>query len=171
MNNASGWTQAAEASVALNRERAEDDMGSANNELSARHQKIERRVFRLLLILAIGNVVSCAAGVWGITVAGPELFGDDILAGTPFEDRYGLAGLLLGFVGLVQLITVIVHLKQRPWTRAAHAIAGMTMMIFIFVEVIVIDEHFLLQPIFFALGALQLSLSPLVRGLLPQHQS
>ncbi|MDR7346617.1 hypothetical protein [Enteractinococcus fodinae] len=123
----------------------------------------------LLLVLAILNVLSCVAGVVGLVAAGPDLFGEDILAGTTFEDNYGLAALALGFVGLVQLTALIVHLRRSPWLGVAHAFAGMTMMVFIFVEVLIIDTYFFLQPLYFALGALQLSLSPLMRGLLPSN--
>ena len=123
----------------------------------------------LLLVLAILNVLSCAAGVVGLVAAGPDLFGEDILAGTTFEDKYWLAALALGFVGLTQSLAVIAHLKRNPWLGAAHAFAGMTMMGFIFVEVLIIDTYFFLQPLYFALGSLQLSLSPLMRGLLPSR--
>lgn len=67
----------------------------------------------------------------------------------------------------MQLLAVISYLKRSRWVSTAHAFAGMTMMVFLFVEVLIIDEYFFLQPLFFALGALQLSLSPLMRGLLP----
>lgn len=123
----------------------------------------------LLLVLASLNVLSCAAGAVGLIAEGPELFGEDILAGTTFEDKYGLSALALGFVGVVQMLAVLFHLKRSSWMGVAHAFAGMAMMVFIFVEVLIIDTYFFLQPLYFALGALQLSLSPLMRGLLPSN--
>jgi|GEM_PF-4951843 len=68
--------------------------------------------------------------------------GEDILAGTVFDDAYWLAALALGLVGIIQLVAVIAHLKRSPWMGALHAFAGMTMMVFLFVEVLIIDEYF-----------------------------
>ncbi|MFD6812631.1 hypothetical protein [Enteractinococcus coprophilus] len=130
------------------------------------HQKI-LSVF--LLVIAIVNVISCAAGAWGIATAGPQLFGADLLAGTLFEDQYWLAALALAFVGLVQILALIAHLSRSRWVATLHAFAGMTMVVFIFVEVLIINETFFLQPLFFGLGALQLSLSPLFWQLLPRR--
>lgn len=120
-----------------------------------------------LLILAGLNVLACGVGAWGVGAAGPELFGDDIMAGTAFDDKYWLTAIALGVVGVVNLVAVIAHFRRSPWWGAAHAVAGLTMMIFIFVEVLIIDEYFFLQPLFFGIGVLQLCLSPIMLGLLP----
>lgn len=128
----------------------------------------QKMLLVLLVVIASVNVISCAAGAWGIATAGTKLFGDDLLAGTLFDDKYWLAALALAFVGLVQLLAVIAHLRRSRWAASMHAFAGMTMMVFIFVEVLIINETFFLQPLFFALGALQLSLSPLFWQMLPR---
>lgn len=123
----------------------------------------------MLFGMAVLNVVSCASGTVGLLVAGPEMFGEDILAGTLFADQYWLTALALGCVGVSQLVAVVVHLMRSRWVGAGHALAGMTMMVFVFVEVLIIDEVFFLQPLFFAIGALQLSLSPIFLNLLPTN--
>lgn len=115
----------------------------------------------VLFIIAVVNVISCAGGSWGIFANGADLFGGDILAGTVFDEKYWLAAVALAFVGAVQLVAVVMQLRHSRWAASLHAFAGMTMMVFIFVEVLSINETFILQPIFFGLGALQLSLSPL----------
>lgn len=120
--------------------------------------KNQHLIDRMLLVLALINIVSCIGGAWGIAVSGAELFGRDILANTVFSQRYDLAAGLLAFVGLTQLLAVVLYLIKSRWTLAAHAVAGLTMMTFLFGEVMVLEDFFFLQPVFYAVGGFQVVL-------------
>ncbi|GAA4282964.1 hypothetical protein GCM10022261_04950 [Brevibacterium daeguense] len=124
---------------------------------SYRSARADRIIAVILLVIAVLNVLGCAAGAWGLAAGGAELFGVDILAGTRFAGMYGAGAALLALVGAVQLLAVIAHLLRSRWTAAAHALAGFTMMTWIVGELLVVDVYFFLQPLYFGIGAIQVT--------------
>lgn len=88
---------------------------------------------RILFALGIFQILSTLLGF--VTLV---FFGDmyqEALANTPFAGMYVLSGLFLGIVvGGFHWFAAIVHLRKPAWLGAAHALAGASMIGWIFGE-------------------------------------
>lgn len=121
-----------------------------------------------LLVAASFNAVSALVGMAGLTVGGG--------LGMPVEwlDRSGFGsyfwpGVILGVVvGGVQVVALAAQLRRFRVAWGLHAAAGLTMMIWIFVEVALLLVWSPLQGIYFAAGLLQVVLAVLALGAWPR---
>lgn len=127
------------------------------------------RALRLPLLVLAGaqGVVCVAAGLWLVATDGagvPEEWAGDL----PFT-RWLVPGLLLAVViGGTQLLALALDLRRHRLALAAHATAGLTMMIWTYVEVAVLPVYSGLHTLFLALGTAQVVLVLLALGVLPR---
>jgi hypothetical protein len=85
---------------------------------------------------------------------------------TPF-DSFLLPGLILGIViGGTQLAAAILLQRRHPFGLVAAVIAGLGMIVWIFVELAMLSEYSPLQVVYLALGAGELVLVALTLGLM-----
>jgi len=124
------------------------------------------RFWRGLLIgVAVFEVLSCLAGCFMLVYDGKGIFGD-VLKDTAFAGQYVLGGLLLGLVvGGTQAVALAGQLRRSPWAWLAHAVAGFTMVIWIFGEVGVLGAMVGIHVFYFAMGLLQIGGVLVVLGL------
>lgn len=105
----------------------------------------------LIGLLAFGAVSAVAGGVLGVVVngAGVPL---RYLEGSPF-DSFVIPGLLLGVVvGGTQSVAALALVRRHRLALLGSAIAGVGMIVWIFVELAMMLEYSFLQTLYFALG-------------------
>ncbi|TFD45727.1 hypothetical protein E3T33_06650 [Cryobacterium sp. TMT1-2-1] len=89
----------------------------------------------------------------------------EYLEGSPF-DSYLLPGLiLLVVVGGTHLVAWLLLLRRQRWADAASAVAGCGILVWIFVQMVVIPFS-VLQAVYFGIGLLELVLVLLLQGIL-----
>ncbi|MEC5151585.1 hypothetical protein [Cryobacterium sp. GrIS_2_6] len=121
-----------------------------------------------LIGLLMFGAVSSFAGMILLSVANGGGIPLAYLDGTPFSS-YVVPGLVLGVIGGgTQLLAAVGLLRRNSWALIAAVVAGFGMMIWIFVEIAVIRQYSDLQPVYFALGALELILVYALLGLAPR---
>lgn len=84
------------------------------------------------------------------------------LAGSPFNDYWIPALLLLTFNGIFPLIVATAALRQRPWATWGHLVIGTCVVGWIGIQLLLFGYLSLLQPIFGALGFIVAALSLVV---------
>lgn len=110
------------------------------------------------------NLLSALAGMAGLTIGGGVGIPLQWLDGTVF-DSYFWPGIILGFVvGGVQAIALAAHYRRYHLAWGLHAMAGLTMMIWIFAEIAIMLVWSPLQGIYFFTGLVQTCLSVLALG-------
>lgn len=110
----------------------------------------------LVVMLVFGVVSSIAGAILG-TVANGAGVPLSYLAGTPFES-YAIPGVILGVVvGGTQLVGAVSILARWRAALVLAAVAGFGMIIWIFVELAVIEEYSWLQTLYFTLGVAELA--------------
>lgn len=119
----------------------------------------------------LGTLVFCAVSAFGGAVLGVAANGAGVplryLEGSPFSS-FVLPGLILGVVvGGTQLLAAVGLWRRSGWALLASAVAGFGMLIWIFVELAVIEEYSVLQTIYFALGSVELILVFGLLGIAP----
>jgi hypothetical protein len=122
--------------------------------------------FRTLIVwLWFGAVSAVGGGFLGVFADGagvPLAY----LQHTPFTS-YLVPGLLLGIViGGTQLTAAVLLHRHNPYGLTAAVIAGLGMVVWIFVELAVISEYSPLQAIYLAVGVGEVVLVLLALGLL-----
>jgi hypothetical protein len=107
----------------------------------------------------VGAVLALAANGAGVPL--------EYLKNSPFSS-YFVPGLILGIVvGGTQLAAAIALLAKRDTALLLSAVAGFGMLIWIFVELAMIQQYSWLQAAYFILGGLELILVLALLGLIP----
>lgn len=123
----------------------------------------------LLVIQALVVLTSAAGGL--ALMLGPSVGSlgitppPEYLEGSPF-DSYLLPGIiLLGVVGGTHLVAWLLLLRRHRWAPAASAVAGCGILVWIFVQMVLIPFS-VLQAVYFGVGLLELVLVLLLLGVL-----
>ncbi|PRB61769.1 hypothetical protein CQ034_12275 [Microbacterium sp. MYb45] len=104
----------------------------------------------------------------GLTVGGGMGLPPEWLEGSVFHS-YVWPGIILGIVvGGMQALALVAQFGRFALAWGLHAAAGLTMMIWIFVEIAVLLEWSPLHGIFFATGLVQTVLAVLALGARPR---
>ncbi|WP_197021081.1 MULTISPECIES: hypothetical protein [Microbacterium] len=121
-----------------------------------------------LAAVAAINLVSALIGMVGLTVGGGMGLPPEWLEGSVFHS-YVWPGIILGIVvGGMQALALVAQFGRFALAWGLHAAAGLTMMIWIFVEIAVLLEWSPLHGIFFATGLVQTVLAVLALGARPR---
>ncbi|WP_219844415.1 hypothetical protein [Microbacterium sp. MYb66] len=121
-----------------------------------------------LVTVAAINLLSALIGMVGLTVGGGMGLPAEWLEGTVFES-YVWPGIILGIVvGGVQALALGAQFGRFAVAWGMHAAAGLTMMIWIFVEIAMMLVWSPLHGIFFATGLIQTVLAALALGAWPR---
>lgn len=121
-----------------------------------------------LAAVATFALLSALAGMIGLTVGGGMGVPTEWLEGTGF-DSYVWPGVILGgVVGGVQVLALVAQFGRFALAWGMHAAAGITMMIWIFVEIAILLVWSPLHGIFFATGLIQTVLAVLALGAWPR---
>lgn len=121
-----------------------------------------------LAAVAAINLVSALIGMVGLTVGGGMGLPPEWLEGSVFRS-YVWPGIILGLVvGGMQALALVAQFGRFALAWGMHAAAGLTMMIWIFVEIAVLLEWSPLHGIFFATGLVQTVLAVLALGARPR---
>jgi hypothetical protein len=126
-----------------------------------------RYAVRALIGLTVFGVLS--AGVGTVLAIGQQGAGvpASYLAGTPFRS-FLVPGLILGgIVGGTQLAAAITLVQRRRSALLWSAIAAFGMLLWIFVELAMIQHYSWLQTIYFMFGIIELVLVLALLGLVP----
>ncbi|GGM61261.1 hypothetical protein [Microbacterium saperdae] len=127
------------------------------------------RALRFGLIgIAAFNLLSALAGMVGLTVGGGMGLPLAWIEGSIFSS-YFWPGVILGIVvGGVQVLALLSQLRGYRVAWGLHAAAGLTMMIWIFVEIAIMLVWSPLHGIYFVTGLLQTILAVLALGAWPR---
>jgi hypothetical protein len=126
-----------------------------------------RLVSAVLIGLLLFGAVSSLAGAVLAFNAGSAGVPLEFLAKTPLTS-FVVPGLILGVVvGGSQLTAAITLLTRRRSALVWGAVAGFGMLIWIFVEMAIIETYSWLQSLYFGLGALELILILALLGIAP----
>lgn len=119
-----------------------------------------RRDLRVAVI-ALQIVVATAAIVGGVGMLADNAIGlpDSWLAATPFPTWRWPAVLLLSTVAVPASAAVIGEWRREAWAPLASTLAGVSLVLWIVVQVVVIRKFHVLQPVFGAAGVAILLLS------------
>jgi len=123
-------------------------------------------VWTLTVLVAFGALSALIGAVLAIAAngAGVPL---EYLKNRPFSS-YFAPGLILGVVvGGTQLVAAIALLAKRGIALLLSAVAGFGMLIWIFVELAMIQQYSWLQGAYFILGGLELILVFVLLGIVP----
>lgn len=111
--------------------------------------------FWALVVLAVFNALSALAGGVGV-IAG--ILPMSMLQGGPF-DSYVIPGIVLFVVvGGTQAVAAVLLLRRRDQGLLWSAIAGLGMVIWIFVEIMIVGGGAWLQTLYFLTGLAQVVL-------------
>ena len=114
------------------------------------------------------NLVSALAGMVGLTIGGGMGIPMEWIEGSAF-DSYVWPGVILGVVvGGVQALALVAQFGRFGLAPGMHAAAGLTMMIWIFVEIAIMLVWSPLHGIYFATGLIQTVLAVLALGAWPR---
>jgi hypothetical protein len=124
-------------------------------------------VVRILALLVVFGALSALIGSMLAIAANGGGIPREYLAHSPFSSFF-VPGLILGVVvGGTQLAAAIALLAKRDWALPLSAIAGFGMLIWIFVELAMIQQYSWLQAAYFILGGLELILVLALLGIIP----
>ena len=121
--------------------------------------------FWAALILALFNTLSAIAGGIGMLLTNGLGMPLESLSGSPFTSFLIPALVLITVVGGTQAVAAGLLIARRETALLWSAIAGIGMLIWIFVETIVIRGGSWLQVLYFASGILQLVLVMALLGI------
>jgi len=122
-----------------------------------------------LLSIAVFNVLSAAAGGWGLTSGGLVQVGLplSLLDNSPFETYLWPGVILIVFVGGPQALALWLQVGRRTRATGMQAVAGCAMQIRIFVELAIVGGYSVLHGIYFVTGLVQLVLVVALLDVLP----
>lgn len=121
-----------------------------------------------LLIVAWFHLVSALAGMLGLTVGGGMGIPLEWIEGSVFTS-YLWPGVILGVVvGGVQLLAILAQYGRYRLAWGLQAAAGLTMLIWIFVEIAIMLVWSPLHGLYFVTGLLQTVLAVLALGAWPR---
>lgn len=124
-------------------------------------------VVRTLTVLVVFGALSALVGAVLAIAANGAGVPLEYLKNSPFSS-YLFPGLILGVVvGGTQLAAAIALLAKRDMALLLSAVAGFGMLIWIFVELAMIQQYFWLQGAYFLLGGLELILVFALLGIVP----
>jgi len=122
---------------------------------------------RALIVLVVFGALSALIGAVLAIAANGAGVPLESLKNSPFTS-YFIPGLILGVVvGGTQLAAAIALLAKRDLALLLSAVAGFGMLIWIFVEVAMIQQFSWLQGAYFILGSLELILVFALLGIFP----
>ena len=122
---------------------------------------------RALIVLVVFGALSALVGAVLAIAANGAGVPLEYLKNSPFSS-YLIPGLILGMVvGGTQLAAAIALLAKRDKALLLSAVAGFGMLIWIFVEVAMIQQFSWLQGAYFILGSLELILVFALLGIFP----
>jgi hypothetical protein len=126
-----------------------------------------RYAVRVLIGLALFGLVS--AGIGTVLAVAQDGAGvpASYLAGTPFRSFLG-PGLILGGVGGTQLAAAVALWRRWDTALLWTAIAAFGMLLWIFVELAMIQHYSWLQSLYFAFGVVELVLVLALLGIAPR---
>lgn len=126
------------------------------------------RTLRVVLaVLAWLNLISSLAGMAALTIGGGIGFPLEWIEGSVFTS-YFWPGMILGIVvGGVQLLALVAQYRRFQLAWGLHAAAGLVMMIWIFVEIVIMLAWSPLQGIYFVTGLIQTTVAVLALGAWP----
>jgi hypothetical protein len=131
-------------------------------------ERVNRALSIGLVVLLVFGFASSLLGAILATVAGGAGVPLSYLAGTPF-DSFVIPGLILGVVvGGTQLAGAVGIIARRGPALLLAAVAGFGMIIWIFVELAIIEEYSWLQTLYFALGIAELAAVVGLTGIAPR---
>lgn len=120
-----------------------------------------------LYVTAWFNLISALVGMVGLTVGGGLGLPLEWLEGSIFTS-YFWPGVILGvIVGGIQALALVAQYGRRRLAWGLHVAAGLTMMIWIFVEIAVMLVWSPLHGLYFATGLIQSVLAALALGAWP----
>ena len=122
-----------------------------------------------LIVLAVVQAVSAIGGALAMVFGDGAGFDESWLDPTPFTSYQWPGVILAVVVGGTQVLAVIAQLRRRHLAWELHAAAGLVMLIWIFVELAMMMEWFVLQGVMFATGTLQVVLAVLALGAWPRR--
>ena len=126
-----------------------------------------RIVVRVLIALLVFGALSSLAGSILAIAANGGGVPIEYLANSPFSS-YVVPGLILGVVvGGTQLAGAAALLARRRSALLLSTIAGFGMLIWIFVELVIIRQYSWLQTAYFIVGGLELILVLALLGVVP----
>jgi hypothetical protein len=121
-----------------------------------------------LLLVAWFNLVSALAGMLGLTIGGGMGIPLEWIEGSVFTS-YVWPGVILGVVvGGVQLLAILAQYGRYRLAWGLQAAAGLTMMIWIFVEIAIMLVWSPLHGLYFVTGLVQTVLAVLALGAWPR---
>ncbi|WP_449280809.1 hypothetical protein [Leucobacter sp.] len=121
-----------------------------------------------LLAVAWFNLVSAVAGMLGLTIGGGMGIPLEWIEGSVFTS-YVWPGVILGVVvGGAQLLAILAQYARYRLAWGLQAAAGLTMMIWIFVEIAIMLVWSPLHGLYFVTGLLQTVLAVLALGAWPR---
>jgi len=126
-----------------------------------------RTVRVALLVVGWFNLASALAGMVGLTLGGGMGIPLELIEGSVFR-TYFWPGIILGLVvGGSQALALVGQHGRFAVAWGLHAAAGLTMMIWIFVEIAIMLAWSPLHGIYFGTGLLQTVLAVLALGASP----
>lgn len=130
--------------------------------------RVPRPLRITLAVVAWFNLASALVGMVGLTVGGGMGIPLEWIEGTVFTS-YVWPGVILGVVvGGVQALALVAQYTRARLAWGLHAAAGLTMMIWIFVEIAVMLVWSPLHGIYFVAGLAQTVLAVLALGAWPR---
>jgi len=123
--------------------------------------RVPRWLRRALAGVAIFNILSALAGMAGLTLGGGMGIPLELLDGSPFRS-YFWPGIILGLVvGGSQVVPLLAQRRHSQFAWPLHAAAGLVMIIWIFVELVMLLNWSVLHGIYFVSGFIQVVLAVL----------
>ncbi|MFL0360929.1 hypothetical protein [Curtobacterium flaccumfaciens] len=126
-------------------------------------------MFRWSVITLAGVVGLTAVAGGAVMVVGPAdaafVPPDDLLAGAMFHSFVGLGLLLAVVVGGTQILAAALAVARSRWTMIALTLASVVLLVWIFVETVMIPWS-ALQAVYFAVGLGEIGLVLVGLGLL-----
>lgn len=120
---------------------------------------IPNALVRWALIVVGGfNALSAIGGGIGLLTPGSMGMPVEIIAGSIFPDFVWPAIILLVVIGGTQTLAVVEELRRARWARFWAAVAGIAMLIWIFVELAIMGGYSVLHGIYFVTGLIQVIL-------------
>lgn len=120
-----------------------------------------------LIGIGVFNALSAIGGGIGLLTPGSMGIPIEVISGAGFTSYLWPAVILIGVVGGTQALAVVAELRRRRTALFWAAVAGLGMVIFIFVELAIMQGFSILHGIYFVTGVLQLALAFALLDVLP----
>ena len=120
-----------------------------------------------LITIGAFNALSAVGGGIGLLTPGSMGIPLYVIEGSVFPDFTWPAILLIVVIGGTQALAVVAELRRAKSAHFLSALAGVAMLIFIFVELAIMGGFSILHGIYFATGLAQVSLVLALLDVLP----